>query len=412
MGNPLEDQKFYGFHRGIVIQSNDVEKRGRVKILIPELGTQLSRIVGENVNPPNERFEARFCGGQNINTFLDSERLELAKKGLFWCEQASPLIGSGTSGTYDIKNNIATVGEGHRGAPFEPLGDDSITPSGESVSPKACLSINGTPGLCDIGSKTGTADTYNQSFAPAAYNNAVKGLLSIPKVGAQVWVFFENGSIMHPVYFGYVFDKSDWHSIFNTQESNPDLHYPAGSENIKDNEPYFSSGKMVLNSKAGSIEFIETDDMEKFKISHYSGSFYEMNNHITTEVSIENKSTIINEQEHHSVKSSRTVVVNGESHNTYKGNYYATYGDKNNKLLYEQWMQVAEPVFQHATTFNKTEIKAKDPTQKGEAKSNCNNNYSHPDKLTLERSDWNLYIKSVTPKSYKKIVQHTYLNVK
>jgi len=63
-----------------------------------------------------------------------------------WAEQASPLIGGGSAGVYDAKNSVATVGEGHRGVLREPLGEQSITPSGESVSPKAALSTNATPG--------------------------------------------------------------------------------------------------------------------------------------------------------------------------------------------------------------------------------------------------------------------------
>lgn len=122
---------------------------------------------------------------------MNADVREMAKKSLFWAEQASPLIGSGTSGICDVKNNVATVGEGYRGAPFEPLGDDSITPTGESVSPKAAISQNANPGLFDTGYKTGLADTYNQSLAPTGYNNAVKAMLSIPKVGAQVWVFLK-----------------------------------------------------------------------------------------------------------------------------------------------------------------------------------------------------------------------------
>ena len=35
MGNPL-DEKHYGFFKGIIMQNNDPERRGRVKIAIPE----------------------------------------------------------------------------------------------------------------------------------------------------------------------------------------------------------------------------------------------------------------------------------------------------------------------------------------------------------------------------------------
>lgn len=46
--NPLE-QKHYGFFRGMVIQNNDPERRGRVKVFISELAAQISRSLGDNV---------------------------------------------------------------------------------------------------------------------------------------------------------------------------------------------------------------------------------------------------------------------------------------------------------------------------------------------------------------------------
>jgi hypothetical protein len=416
--NPLEE-KHYGFFRGMVIQNNDPERRGRVKVFISELAAQVSRNKGENQTSPKEVYEARFAGGSNINSYMDADTRELAKKSLFWAEQASPLIGSGTAGVCDVKNNVATVGEGYRGAPFEPLGDESITPTGESVSPKAAISQNANPGLFDTGYKTGLADTYNQSLAPTGYNNAVKAMLSIPKVGAQVWVFFENGNILNPVYFGYVLDKNDWNSVFNPQESNPDPHYPGGSENIpNDGQPFFSTGKTVMNTKAGSLEFIETDDLEKIKLSHNTGSFYEMSNNITAEVCTGKKTTVVNDEDRYSVKGNRAFSINGDCHDTYRGNHYITYGDGDNKLFYEDWMKAAEPAFQQSTLFSNKVITAKDPTVGGSVKGNANANYSLPNKSTVAnrltlQTDWTGLINGAAgvPSSYTKKIQHTELGV-
>ena len=401
--------KNYGFFRGMVIQNNDPLRMGRIKVFIPEFSAHIARKA--DMEPTIS--EARFPGGGNIDTFLTAEVREQLKSVLPWCEQASPLIGSGTSGVCDVKNDRATVGEGYRGTPFESMGEESITPTGESVSPKAALSVNAVPGGFGMGYKTGLADTYNESLAPTGYNNAVKGMLSIPKVGSHVWVFFENGNIQHPIYFGYVFDKTDWNSVFNPQESNPDPHYPGGSENIpNDGQPFFSTGKTVLNTKAGSLEFIETDDLEKVKVSHHSGSFYEISNHITAEVCVENKTTIVNENNFETVKGKKVTTVLGDCHETYRGNHVIHYGDPDNKYLYDNWMEAAEPVFQQAALFNKKEITAEDPTTNGAAKGNSNSNYSHPTKLTLVRN-WTSQLKgdAKNPSSYSKIVQHTYLGV-
>ena len=45
MGNKFDD-KHYGFFRGMVMQNNDPERRGRVKIAIPEFTSHLARDLG------------------------------------------------------------------------------------------------------------------------------------------------------------------------------------------------------------------------------------------------------------------------------------------------------------------------------------------------------------------------------
>lgn len=405
MGNPY-DEKHYGFFRGFVMQNNDPERRGRVKIAVPEFTSQLARDAGM----PADVYGARFVGGDNINTVYSKEVMKKFCSVLKWAEQASPLIGGGTPGVFDAKNGVATVGEGYRGTLREPLDEESITPSGESVSPKATRSADGTPGGYDTGHKTGLCDVYNDTIAPSPINNASKGMFSIPRVGSQVWVFFENGSLDHPVYIGYVMDKADWNSVMNNQGSNPDLHYPAGSENMQDGEPYYFTGKTVFNSKAGSLEFIETDDFEKIKISHYSGSHYEISNHATIEVAVENKISVVNQQETHTVKGDRGLRVMGDNHERYEGDHFLTYGDPDNKTLYDSWVETAAPAFAHAANFHDDTRIIEDPTASGASKGGPNNTFSHPTKLTLV-TNWTNHLKGMNPASYSAKVQHTELGV-
>lgn len=406
MGNKFED-KHYGFFRGIVLQNDDPDRRGRVKIAVPEFTAHLARDMGLS----SDIYNARFVGGDNINTFFNKEALTKFCEVLIWAEQASPLIGGGTAGVFDAKTGVATVGEGHRGGEIrEPLGEESITPSGESVSPKAALSINATPGSFDVGCKTGMCDVYNETLAPTPINNASKGMFSIPRVGSQVWVFFENGNLDRPVYMGYVFDKSDWNSVLNPQGSNPSLHYPAGSENRQNSDPYYYSNQMVLNSKAGVIEFTETDDFEKIKISHYSGSFYEISNHLTAEVNVENKTVVTNENEHHTVKGNSAFIVLGDRHEHYRGDHHMTYGDPDNKTFYDDWVKTAAPAFYHAANFSQKERMIEDPTSSGASKGGPNKTYTHPTKLTLE-TNWTNLLKGMNPSQYMKKVQHTELGV-
>jgi hypothetical protein len=402
MGNSFEE-KHYGFFRGIVMQNNDPERRGRIKIAIPEFVAQYAREAGL----PADDYAARFVGGSNINTIFDATALQKFNSVLKWAEQVSPLIGGGTSGVFDAKNKVATVGEGHRGVLREPLGEESITPSGESVSPKAAMSIHAVPGGFDQGSNTGLCDVYNNSIAPSPINNATKGVFSIPRVGSHVWLFFEDGSLDHPVYMGYVFDKNDWNSVLNPQGSNPSPHYPGPSENIQDGEPFYFTGQTVLNSKAGSIEFIETDDLETIKLSHYSGSHLIISNHVTADVAVENRTIITNGDEHHTVKGNLGVTVLGDVHYTYRGDIHVTYGDQNNKTYYDEWVDKAKPAFMHAAQFAEKERTIKDPTLDGETtKKGPNDNYTHPDKLKLIKSNWSIFLQQVEPNSYSKKLAH------
>jgi hypothetical protein len=401
------EKMHYGFFKGIVMQNNDPERRGRIKIAIPEFTSHLARDLGL----PADIYAARFVGGDNITTMFNKEALKKFCDVLTWAEQAAPLIGGGTSGVFDAKNGVATVGEGYKGTFVrEPLSEESITPSGESVSPKAAISTHANPGGFDIGAKTGICDIHNNSLAPSPINNATKGMFSVPRVGAQVWVFFENGNLSHPVYMGYVFDKNDWNSVVNPQGNNPSLHYPAGAENMQDNEPYFFTGQTVLNTKAGSIEMVETDDFEKIKISHYSGSFFEIGNHNTVEVAVENKKTVVNQQETHTVKGDYGLRVMGNTHIRYDGDIHITYGDPDNKTFYDEWVETAKPVFAQASLFSQQERTIPNPTKTGESKGGPNLKFSHPDKLTLSTS-WTTLIKTMNPSSYMKRIQHTELGV-
>lgn len=404
MGNPL-DEKHYGFFKGIIMQNNDPERRGRVKIAIPEFFVEHLRDAGLNADV----YAARFVGGGNISSVFDAETLKKFCSHLRWAEQAAPLLGGGTSGVFDAKNKVATVGDGHRGILREPMGEESITPSGESVSPKAAMSIHGTQGGFDQGARTGLCDVYNQSYAPTAINNATKGSFSVPRVGAQVWVFFDHGSMLHPVYIAYVYDQSDWNSVTNPQGANPSLHYPAGSENMQDGEPFFFTGQTVLNTKAGSIEFTETDDFEKVKISHFSGSFYEIGNHVTTEVSVENKTTIVKQNEFHTVEGDSATIIKGDTHIVYRGHLHITYGDPDNKTLYDQWVDTAAPAFAHAAQFSQKERKIPDPTKTGEVKGNANTTFKHPGKLTFTTPSWPSALKGLNPTSYSKKIQHEFM---
>lgn len=408
--NNMNNEKlYYGFYRGVVIQNNDPDRAGKIKVFIPQFAAHFAR----NAGVTEDELRLSFVGGKNIDTFLKGEVLKKFRNSINWIEQASPLVGSGTAGVYDAKNDIATVSDAHRGEEFLESSSESITKSGEPVSPKALHSIHGIKGNFDIGSNTGTCDPRNDLMSPSGINNAAKGLFSIPRVGAWVWLFFENGSLDKPVYFGYSYGKEDWNSVLNPQESNANIHYPAGAENIEDGEPFFYTGQTVFNSKAGSLEFTDTDDFENIRLSHFGGSFFAIGNDFWYDTCVGNKTYVVNKDEFHTVKGNRSLFVEGESHEHYRDYHYTTYGDLNSKSTYEQWMETAAPAFQHAALFAEKEREVKDPTTNGETtKKGPNDKYKSPDKLTLGiTSGWNTLLKQVNPFEYSGLDQLEVLKV-
>ena len=75
-----------------------------------------------------------------------------------------------------------------------------------------------------------------------------------PDEGDRVWVFFEEGDHMHPVYF-------------------------AGAPSAKDLPEEASPTNRVIKTKKGNmIEIDDTDDEERIKITNSTGSYVEMNN--------------------------------------------------------------------------------------------------------------------------------------
>lgn len=301
------NQSITGFFRGIVVQNNDPERRGRVKIFIPAFSPhiydQWLRSLKEDTQGEvaftNKKF--RYSQGSNINKVncTDEDRPSLrqiaeeAKKVLEWAEQASCLFGAGTSGLYGQEVDKCTISD---------ASTDGRFPSSNNVQ---CSTANaGSVNVDNVDEKAGykyeiddpstdlqdgfvsvpedkmpEINAFAKVYKPSTYSNKTKGIFTIPNVGATVWVFFENGDVMRPVYFAYSYDKSDWQSIYEVGSTNgPD--YPGAFENAKNNfdNQKIKKGKTVFNSKAGAIEFIDTDEYEQIKITQAGGSFIQLSN--------------------------------------------------------------------------------------------------------------------------------------
>lgn len=106
------EHKFFGNYRAIVIQNNDPENNGRVKVWVPHVNATMynewNQLASDKVSTDILTAKHVFLG-QNVLSNL-STILGRLKDKLPWAEISQPIIGSGSSGIYhscrSIKNQI------------------------------------------------------------------------------------------------------------------------------------------------------------------------------------------------------------------------------------------------------------------------------------------------------------------
>jgi hypothetical protein len=276
-------KKYTGFYLGYVIQNNDPDRAGKVKIFIPALMPTLAGIP-EEIDKEDADVKIDF---KDFST-LPVEVIKKLKNILPWARQISPLIGSGSSTSYNPQSHTVTtvdnpiqrlefakkLKEGEfpvndpKSAGFTLQQSDFILSAGH-IKDEAIDDIPATP----------TTDPDNNAMIPELYSNQAKGMFSIPSVGSLVWVFFENGEWDLPAYFGYHYSSSEWKGIYGAaDEGFRGVDYPNNFENNKEGEGQLLREKLIFNSRAGALSFTGTDYFPKINISHRDGSFIQMDN--------------------------------------------------------------------------------------------------------------------------------------
>lgn len=276
-------KKYTGFYLGYVIQNNDPDRAGKVKIFIPALMPTLAGIP-EEIDKEDADVKIDF---KDFST-LPVEVIKKLKNILPWARQISPLIGSGSSTSYNPQSHTVTtvdnpiqrlefakkLKEGEfpvndpKSAGFTLQQSDFILSAGH-IKDEAIDDIPATP----------NTDPDNNAMIPELYSNQAKGMFSIPSVGSLVWVFFENGEWDLPAYFGYHYSSSEWKGIYGAaDEGFRGVDYPNNFENNKEGEGQLLREKLIFNSRAGALSFTGTDYFPKINISHRDGSFIQMDN--------------------------------------------------------------------------------------------------------------------------------------
>ena len=282
-------EKYIGNHIGCVIQNNDPEMRGRIKVFIPNISSN----VYENWNHDDTDKIFNFIDNEDIQKIIND------LKGILpWAEYAGPIFGGCASGRYNAtlkKGIVSDTNAFENGVPIE--GYRPLTMYGNELVYPDAFSATGKVG-------NNLVNPYAYQYIPSNYSNLAKGMFSIPNVGSHVWVWFVDGDSNYPIYFASAYGAEDFKRIYTTsQQLGLDgvdataIDYPATYENkdtgtLNSDSKTFRS-KHVINSNKNSIELIDTDGYEKIKFTQYSGSFLEFNNDTTVKFATGNDQAMV-----------------------------------------------------------------------------------------------------------------------
>lgn len=368
----------FGFYRGIVIQNNDPERSGRVKVLVPSLAPTIydnwliekdEKSDQEDAAPKFKDKKFRFPAGVNLydqkswpGPIIDEFRIALP-----WAEQASSLIGTGSNGLLSGAQDkrFATICSASNGKvpPDDKENDSNV----DNINEKPGYKYECDPEQGGIELKDGFTSLdddkmpeinfFSKSYKPSTYSNITNGMFSLPQVGAVVWVFFDGGDLNFPVYFAYSYDKQDWNSIFemNWEQDNKNngLHYPDFYENNQLPVSPLRRNKLVFNSKAGSLEFVDTDFAEQIKLSHYCGSFIHLTNNATVFYSDANEQRLVSKDQFETVNLTKNTRVKRNYNVGVDENMWIRIGSWSDEAVeaYRAWKQTNESISNNRARF-------------------------------------------------------------
>jgi hypothetical protein len=321
---------------GIVIQNNDPERRGRVKVFVPHIAATLYDEWNKTFKDSKDKHFVFPDKETNPDLY---KVLPYLKDSLPWAEIALPIFGGDSSGRYNAFKNKGTTSDSNFWD-----GDNMI----EGYRPSQNYVRDNR--LSDAFDKTDSSgnrlvNPNANQYAPSDYSNLARGMFTIPNVGAHVWVFFAAGDTNYPVVFGVSHGMEDWQRIYTLQKTSdaqnkqfisPD--YPDSFENLSNTEKTTLDHNMktfrakhVINSNKHVFEMIDTDLAEVMKMTHYSGSFLEFNNNTTTRLATNNDQTLILGDQFLTVRRNQSIYVANFQENIINGDRITKLGDFNKR---------------------------------------------------------------------------------
>ena len=353
--NSNESEKYFGNHLGIVIQNNDPDKSGKIKIWVPHI----SPTVYKNWDENNKDKSFKFIG-KNIDSDI-TDIIEELKVVVPWAECASPLVGSIAPARYNAYSQAATISDSNKiassismpdAAGEEPTtsrdpGSDTYKLNDDGIGEKPARKyehhdLKVTDAFSDKNEvRFNNVNRFSYNYVPTSYSNSAKGSFSVPNVGAHVWIFFAGGSPNSPVYFATTYGEAEWKSIYNS-----DLDYPSSYENISTDYNHNTDiyrNKYVINQKGGTIEIVSTDNKESLKLTHYSGSFKEFNNDVNIEFATKNNQKLVQGDEFFTVNGTKNDYVGRDYDQIINGDYYKKIGNLNRDYQ-KEWRDLMDDI--------------------------------------------------------------------
>ena len=351
-------QKVYGFQRGVVIKNSDPEGRGRVKIFLPSLAKQVINSMSDKQDA-EKQWCFKYLGDKVLSdkpedvastsdaaTKIPDEYMHTLAGVLDWVEQASPLVGGGGIANYDASTKTAHTSD----SPYPTT--DGKAGQKPAMMPTRAGAINAISS--GSGNKqaehAGNVDPHVHNQARPSYNNAAKGMFSVPNVGAHVWVFFEGGDVTRPVYFAYSYTGEEWTSVQKQNPCNPDLHSPPMKANDPAGGTDLHTGKTVLNERGGCVEIVNTTDFESVRIGDYNGNHMNMDKFgITRSTALgKNMKEEVNGDYFLDVKGNYTMRIQGNKQTILQGYDQTVNGNLQDTQHQKQWMEAAAPVMKNS----------------------------------------------------------------
>lgn len=337
-----KQKQYFGMYQGIVIQNDDPDFSGKVKVYVPVVSPAVYREWF--TVPTNKRF--KFIG-KNIDSDI-SDIVQLLRNILPWAKTATPLISEGAAGRYNASSDYGSISDASTKEGFKEGKTESSISAGVGNKPGHAYEFEEHKARDGFFSEESAPNElanrpnpFGANYKPSVYNNAPKGLFGIPSVGAHVWVFFEQGDPNFPVIWGLSHGKSEWNEIYNPQGGAESLDYPGSFENAKEPRGEFTQdldqyrNKFVLNQKGGTIEIVNSDKRERVNISHSSGSFIELNNIAAVQLCTGNDQKLVESDQYLTVRGYQNNFINRDRDDIVCGDEYVKIGNQNYTAMKE-----------------------------------------------------------------------------